>query len=139
MDWETSYDAERGRDWAPRQPAKKERPTHKDLVKWQNCFRDNCSAHRWEKVDAKYYLWIVGKDGVLSKRDMTHRKCRRTVRIQHEGEGDEKYLRMLNDWRRKSWSSGNNLTVPPKPWSGKNNKLLSSITIIEPYAEANAK
>ena len=32
----------------------------------------------------------VGKDGVLSKRDETHRKRRRTVRTRHEGEGGEK-------------------------------------------------
>ena len=37
-----------------------------------------------------YYPRIVGKDGVLSKRDGTHRKRRRTVRTRHEGEGGEK-------------------------------------------------
>ena len=41
-------------------------------------------------MDAGYYPRIVGKDGVLSKRDETHRKCRRTVRTRHEGEGGEK-------------------------------------------------
>ena len=41
-------------------------------------------------MDAGYYPRIVGKDGVLSKRDETHRKRRRTVRTQHEGEGAEK-------------------------------------------------
>ena len=90
MEWETAYDAEPGSDWAPPAPAKKERRAHKDLVKWQHCFRDNCSVHRWEKVDAGYYPRIVGKDGVLSKRDETHRKRRRTVRTRHEGEGGEK-------------------------------------------------
>ena len=90
MEWETAYDAEPGSDWAPPQPAKKERRPHKDLVKWQHCFRDNCSVDRWEKVDAGYYLRIVGKDGVLSKRDETHRKRQRTVRTRHEGEGGEK-------------------------------------------------
>ena len=90
MEWETAYDAEPGSDWAPPQPAKKERRPHKDLVKWQHCFRDNCSVHRWEKVDAGYYLQIVGKDGVLSKQDETHRKRRRTVRTRHEGEKGEK-------------------------------------------------
>ena len=90
MEWETAYDAEPGSDWAPPAPAKKERRAHKDLVKWQHCFRDNCSVHRWEKVDAGYYPRIVGKDGVLSKRDETHRKRRRTVRTGHEGEGGEK-------------------------------------------------
>ena len=85
MEWETAYDAEPGCDWAPPAPAKEERRAHKDLVKWQHCFRDNCSVHRWEKVDAGYYPRIVGKDGVLSKRDETHRKRRRTVRTRHEG------------------------------------------------------
>ena len=74
MEWETTYDAEPGSEWAPPAPAKKERRAHKDLVKWQHCFRDNCSVHRWEKVDAVYYPRRVGKDGVLSKRDETHRK-----------------------------------------------------------------
>ena len=90
MEWETVYDAEPGSDWAPPAPAKKERWAHKDLVKWQHCFSDNCSVHRWEKVDAGYYPRIVGKDGVLSKRDDTHRKRRRTVRTRHEWEGGEK-------------------------------------------------
>ena len=90
MEWETAYDAEPRSDWAPPQPAKKERRPYKDLVKWQHCFRDNCSIHRWEKVDAGYYPRIVGKDGVFSKRDKTHRKRRRTVRIRHEWEGGEK-------------------------------------------------
>ena len=90
MEWETSYDAEPGSDWAAPAPAKKERRAHKDLVKWQQCFRDNCSVHRWEKVDAGYYPRIVGKDGVLSKRDETHRKRRRTVRTGQEGKGGEK-------------------------------------------------
>ena len=74
IEWETAYDAEPGIDWAPPAPAKKERRAHKDLVKWQHCIRDNCSVHRWEKVDAGYYPGIVGKDGVLSKWDETHRK-----------------------------------------------------------------
>ena len=90
MEWETSYDAEPGSDWAPPQPAKKERRPHKDLVKWQHCFRDNCSVHRWEKMDAGYYPRIVGIDGVLSKRDETHRKRRSTMSTWHEGEGGEK-------------------------------------------------
>ena len=90
MEWETTYDAEPGSDWAPPQPAKKERQPDKDLVKWQHCFRDNCSVHRWEKVDTGYYPRIVGKEGVLSKRDEIYRKRRRTVRTRHEGEGGEK-------------------------------------------------
>ena len=90
MEWETAYDAEPGSDWAPPPPAKKERRPHKDLVKWQHCFRDNCSVHRWEKVDAGYYPRIVGKDGVLSKRDETHHKRRRTMRTRHEREEGEK-------------------------------------------------
>ena len=90
MEWETAYDAEPGGAWAPPQPAKKERRPHKDLVKWQHCFSDNCSFHRWKKVDARYYPRIVGKDRVLSKRDETHRKRRRTMRTWHEGEGGEK-------------------------------------------------
>ena len=87
MEWEITYDAEPGSDWAPPQLAKKERWPHKDLVKWQHCFRDNCSVHHWEKVDAGYYPRIVGKDGVLSKRDETHHKRRRTMRTRHEQEG----------------------------------------------------
>ena len=90
MEWETAYNAELGSDWAPPQPAKTERRPHKDVVKCQHCFRDNCSVHRWEKEDAGYYPRIVGKDGVLSKRDETHSKRRRTVRTRHEGEGGEK-------------------------------------------------
>ena len=90
MEWETAYDAEPGSDWASPPPAKKERRPHKDLVKWQHCFKGNCSVHRWEKVDAGYYPRIVGSDGVLSKRDETHRKCRKTVRTRHEGEEGEK-------------------------------------------------
>ena len=90
MEWETAYDAQPGRDWAPPAPAKKERKAHKDLVKWQHCISDNCSVHRWEKVDARYYPRIFGKDRVLSKRDETHRKRRRTMRTQHEGERGEK-------------------------------------------------
>ena len=86
----TAYDAEPGSDWAPPAPAKKERRAYKDLVKWQHCFRDNCSVHRCEKVDAGYYPRIVGKDGVLSKQDETHRKRRRTMRTRQEGEGGEK-------------------------------------------------
>ena len=54
MEWETAYDAEPGSDWAPPAPAKKERRAHKDLVKWQHCFRDNCSVHGWDKLDAGY-------------------------------------------------------------------------------------
>ena len=83
MEWETAYDAKPGSDWAPPAPAKKERRDHKGLVEWQHCFRDNCSVHRWAKVDAGYYPRIVRKDAVLSKRDETHRKRRRTVRTQH--------------------------------------------------------
>ena len=90
MEWETAYDAEPGSYWAPPAPAKKERRALKDLVKWQHCFRDNCSVHRWEQVDARYYLQIVGKDRILSKRDETQLKRRRTVRTRHEGEGGEK-------------------------------------------------
>ena len=41
-------------------------------------------------MDAGYYPRIVGKDGVLSKRDETHRKRRRTVRTRQEGEEGEK-------------------------------------------------
>ena len=41
-------------------------------------------------MDAGYYPRIVGKDGVLSKRDATHRKRRRTVRTRHEGEEGKK-------------------------------------------------
>ena len=90
MEWETAYDAEPGSDWVPPAPAKKERRAQKDVVKWQHCFRDNCSVHHWEKVDAGYYPRIVGKDGVLSKQYETHRECRKTVRTRHEGEGGEK-------------------------------------------------
>ena len=90
MGWETTYDAEPGNDWAPPAPAKKERRAHKDLVKWQHCFRDNCSVHRWEKVDAGYYPRTVGKDRVLSRWDQTHPKRRRTVRKRHGGEWGEK-------------------------------------------------
>ena len=90
MEWETAYDAEPGSDWAPPQPAKKERRSPNDLVKWQHCFRDNCSIHRWEKVDTGYYPRIVGKDGVLSKRDETYCKRQSTVRTRYEGEGGEK-------------------------------------------------
>ena len=75
MEWETAYDAEPGSDWSPPSPTKKERRAHKDLVTWQHCFTDNCSVHRWEEVDAGSYPRIVGKDGVWSKRDMTHHKC----------------------------------------------------------------
>ena len=90
MEWETADDAEPGSNWAPPQPSKKKRRPHKDLVKWQHCFRDNCSVHRWVKLDAGYYPRIVRKDGVLSKRDETHRKRRRNVRRRHKGEGGEK-------------------------------------------------
>ena len=90
MEWETSYDAEPASDWAPPAPAKKERRAHKDLVKWQHCFRDNCSVYHWEKVEAGYYPRIVGRDGVLSERDETHRKARRTMRTRQEGERGEK-------------------------------------------------
>ena len=93
MEWETSYDAEPESDWhtpPPPQAARKERRPHKDLVKWQHCFRDNCSVHRWEKVDAGYYPWIVGEDGTLSKREQTHRKRRMTVRTRLEREVGEK-------------------------------------------------
>ena len=60
------------------------------MVKWQHCFRDNCSVHRWEKVDAGYYPRIVGEDGALSARDKTHRKRRATVRTRLEREEGEK-------------------------------------------------
>ena len=93
MEWETSYDAEPGSDWhtpPPPPAARKERRPHKDMVKWQHCFRDNCSAHRWEKVDAGYYPRIVGEDGALSARDKTHRKRRATVRTRLEREEGEK-------------------------------------------------
>ena len=89
-EWEIAYDAKPGSDWAPPQPTKKKRRPHTDLVKWQHCFRDNCSVHHGEKVDAGYYPRIVGKDGVLSKLDETYRKCRRTVRTRHEGDRGEK-------------------------------------------------
>ena len=93
MEWETSYDAEPGSDWNTPQPppaARKERRPHKEMVKWQHCFRDNCSVHRWKKVDAGYYPRIVGDDGTLSKRDLTHRKRRMTVRTRLEREEGEK-------------------------------------------------
>ena len=61
MEWETAYDAEPGSDWVPPTPTKKERRAHKDLVKWRQCLRDNCSVHRWEKVEAGYYTQMVGK------------------------------------------------------------------------------
>ena len=60
------------------------------MVKWQHCSRDNCSVHRWEKVDAGYYPRIVGDNGALSKRDETHRKRRATVRTRLEREEGEK-------------------------------------------------
>ena len=90
MEWETSYDAEPGSDWAPPAPTKKERRPHKDLVKWQHCFRDNCSVHQGEKIDAGYYPRMIGEDGILSRKDEIHQKCRKTVRTRHEGEGGEK-------------------------------------------------
>ena len=90
MEWETAYDPKPESDWVPPRQAKKEIGAHKDLFKWQHCFRDNCSFYRWEKVDVGYYPRIVGKDGVLSRWDETHRKRRRTVRRQHEREGGEK-------------------------------------------------
>ena len=93
MEWETSYDAEPGSVWATPPPppaARKEKRPHKDLVKWQHYFRDNCSVHGWEKVDAGYYPRIVGDNGALSKRDQTHRKRRMTVRARLEREGGEK-------------------------------------------------
>ena len=93
LEWETSYDAESGSHWhtpPPLQVARKERRPHKDLVKWQHCFRDNCSVHRWQKVEAGYYPWIVGDDGTLSKRDQTYRKRRMTVRTWLEKEEGEK-------------------------------------------------
>ena len=55
------------------------------------------------------------------------------------GGGAKKYFWMFADWRRKGWSSRNNLTVPPKLWGRKTNDLVSSITITEPYTEANAR
>ena len=69
IEWETTYNAEPGSDWGPPPPAKMEKRPHKDLVKWQHCFRDNCRVHRREKVDAGYYSGIVGSEGVLSRRD----------------------------------------------------------------------
>ena len=93
MEWETSYDAEPGSDWATPPPppvARKERRPHKELVKWQHCFRDNCSVHCWEKVDAGYYPRIVGEDGTLSKRDLTHRKRQMTVRTRLERKNNKK-------------------------------------------------
>ena len=92
MEWETSYDAEPGSDWATPPPpaAGKARRPHKDRVKWQHCFRDNCSVHQWEKVDAGSYPRIVGEDGALSKWDETHRKRRATVWTRIEREGGEK-------------------------------------------------
>ena len=41
-------------------------------------------------MDAGYYPRIVRRDGVLSKRDKTHRKPRKTVRTRHEEEGGGK-------------------------------------------------
>ena len=85
MEWETSYDTEPGSDWhtpLPQPRTRKERRPHKEMVKWQHCFRDNCSVHRWEKVDVGYYPWIVGEDGALSAREQTHRKRRATVRTE---------------------------------------------------------
>ena len=117
MEWGTAYDAEPRSDWAPPLPTRKNRRPHKNLGKWQQCFRDNCSVHRWEKVDAGYDSRIVGSDGVLSKRDESHRKHCKNVRTRREREGGKKPLRMLKDWRRKSWSSVNNSTALPKPWS----------------------
>ena len=93
MEWETSYDEEPGSDWhtpPPPPAARKERRPHKELVKWQHCFRDNCSVHRWEKADAGYYPRIVGDDGALSERDQTNRKRRMTVRTRLEREEGEK-------------------------------------------------
>ena len=108
MEWVTAYDAEPGSDWAPPQPAKKERRPHKELVKWQHCVRDNYCVHRWEKVNARYYPQIVAKDRVLSKRDETHRKRQGTVRTRHKVRGAKKHLLMLSAWRKISWDSRNN-------------------------------
>ena len=41
-------------------------------------------------MDAGYYPRLVRKDGVLSKRDETDCKPRRTIRTRHEREGGEK-------------------------------------------------
>ena len=97
-----------GKRLGPSPTSKKERRPYKDLVKWQHCFRDNCSVHRWEKVDAGYYHRIVGKDGVLSKRDETYRKHRRTVRTRHEGEGGEKTYSDGERLEKEILDSGNN-------------------------------
>ena len=93
MERETSYDAQPESDWhspPPTPAARKERTPYKEMVKWQHCFRDNCSVHRWEKVDAGYYPWIVGDARALSKRDETHRKRQITVRTRMEREGGKK-------------------------------------------------
>ena len=55
MEWEISYDAGPGSDWALPPPAKKERRPHKVLAMCQHYVRNNCRVHRWEKVDAGYY------------------------------------------------------------------------------------
>ena len=93
MEWEISYDTEPGSDCATPPPppaAWKERRTHKDLIKWQHYFRDNCSVHRWEKVDAGYYPQSVGDDGAQTKWDETPRKRLATVRTRIEREEGEK-------------------------------------------------
>ena len=92
MEWEISYNAEQESDWhipPPLPAAKKKRRPHKDMVKWQHCFRDNCSVHRSEKVDTGYYPRSVGDDNGLSKPDETQRKRQMTVRTPHEKQGGQ--------------------------------------------------
>ena len=128
MEWETSYDAEPGSDWhtpPPPPAAKKERRPHKELVKWQHCFRDNCSVHRWEKVEAGYYPRIVGDDGALSKRGQTHRKRRMTVRTWLEREEGEKTSSDVERLEkeilglREQWSQIAQNVVAKDQWLGK--------------------
>jgi len=55
-DWRQEMEANPGEDWAPQQPPRtKAGRAHHEITSWEHCFNDNCSDHRWEKVDARYY------------------------------------------------------------------------------------
>ena len=75
-------------------------------------------------VDAGYYPRIVGKDGILSKRDETHRKRRRTGRIRHEGEGGEKTSSNIERLEKEILGLREQLTRPAETVVLKDQQLI---------------
>src|SRR5205807_1495677 len=107
-------DAKDRHGWYPQKPVK--RRTCDQMRSWNNCYRQSCKKHLWEKIAVGYYPNVNGGKNPLTKRDETTRKRREAVRTrlereeiersQEEREGTtetmldpESLLRQVNDLR----------------------------------------